>query len=252
MTRISVVIPCHNYGALLEDAVASVERQTRPADEVVIIDDGSTDETPEVVARLQARLPQLRAVRREPARGAARTFNDGVRHSTGELVVILSADDRLSDNYLECMEAALADPTVSFAYAGERMFGAVERWNPPLPFDRREVLRENLFNGSAMLRRELFDRVGGFREDFEAIGLEDWEFFVHCIEVGAVGVPVHECWLEYRRHEAGSRNTMPRGRVLRAHLKVWRLHPKVMGVSDILAWMARSVRRNVRRLALRT
>src|SRR5579864_7802547 len=110
MTRISVVIPCHNYGGLLEDAVASVENQSRPADELVIVDDGSTDETPAIVARLQSRLPQLRAIRREPARGAARTFNDGVRHSTGELVVILSADDRLSPNYLERMEAALADP----------------------------------------------------------------------------------------------------------------------------------------------
>src|SRR5439155_9739489 len=111
--------PTHNYGHVLEDAVGSVERQTRHPDEIVIIDDGSTDKTPEVVAALQSRTPQIRALRREPARGAARTFNDGVRASTGELVVILSADDRLSPTYLEQMEAVLEDPDLSFAYAGE-------------------------------------------------------------------------------------------------------------------------------------
>lgn len=240
--RISVVIPCNNYGAFLEDAFTSVERQTRPADEIVIVDDGSTDETSDVIAALRLRHSgaDLIVVQRAPARGAATTFNDAVTASSGELVVILSADDRLSDHYLERMESALADSATDFAYAEAHMFGAVERVQLAPPFSARELARGNFVNGSAMFRRSLFDSVGGFKPD---LPWEDWEFWLHAVDLGAVGRRVDGCWLEYRRHEAGSRDTMTRWDALGRHRLLRRLHPRTMRHSDIAVWLGRSLAR---------
>ena len=240
---ISVVIPCHDYGRFLGEAFASVERQTRRADEVVVVDDGSTDETPEVIRGLRERRPDLVVLSRSPARGAAETFNDGVRASHGDLVVVLSADDRMSPRYLELLESALEDPSVDFAYCEARRFGAAEDVEPAPAFHPRRLARGNFVNGSAMFRRSLFELVGGFRP---GLTWEDWEFWVHAVEHGLRGLAVEGCWLEYRRHEGGSRDTMGPLGALRAHLQVHRLHPAVVRRRDIAVWMAGA---GLRRLA---
>lgn len=245
-SRVSVVVRCHNYGRFLPEALTSVADQTRPVDEVVVVDDGSTDETAAVLEEFAARLPQLVVVARHPARGPARSFNDGVAASSGDLVVALDADDRFSPELVERLAAALdGDPAVDFAYCGERRFGLESSERPPVPFDVDELMRENFVHVSAMFRRWIFEATGGFRPEFDGLGLEDWEFWVGAVERGAVGRAVDGCWLEYRRHVEGSRNTMPRGRVLRAHLLVWRLHPGVFKPRHLVQWMARSARRQL-------
>jgi glycosyltransferase involved in cell wall biosynthesis len=250
MNRISVVVPCHNYGRFLAEAVGSLTTQTRRPDEIVVVDDGSTDETLEVARSLEGQVPGLRVLSRRPALGPAHTFNDGVRAAIGDLVVILSADDRLSARYLELTEGALSDPTVSFAYAEAHLFGARSGVVPAIPFDRRELMRENFCNSAAMFRRDLFDHLGGFRPDFDRLGLEDWEFWVSAVGKGAAGRAVDGCWIDYRRHPEGSRNSMARSTVLRAHLKVWWLHRDVMAAGDLWAWMMRSAGRNLARHSL--
>ena len=234
----SVVIPCHNYGRFLAEAVVSVRSQTRPADEIVVVDDGSTDDTSDVVRALEEGIPDFVTFSRSPARGAAATFNDGVRATTGDLVMVLSADDRLSPRYLELMEQAFADPAVGFAYCEARLFGAVTGVERAPSFDARELMRENFVNGSAMFRRSVFERAGGFRTD---VSREDWEFWIHAVALGERGVPVEGCWLDYRRHDAGSRNTMSHRRSLSDHFRMRRLHPDVVRRSDLAVWFGRSV-----------
>lgn len=242
---ISVVIPCHNYGRFLGEAVASVERQSRPADELVVVDDGSTDETATIVAELARSRPRLVTISRTPARGAAATFNDAVRASHGDLVVILSADDRLSPEYLARCEAALVtDAAADFAYCSSKLFGAVERVDPAPPFDARRLMRRNFLSGSSMFRRAMFDRVGGFRED---IPWEDWEFWVHAVATGSHGVAVEGCWLEYRKHEAGSRNTMPQRAALEAHRQLRQLHPGAVRRRDFAVWVTQGAVKRARR-----
>ncbi len=239
------MVRCHNYGRFLPEALASVCDQSRRVDEVVVVNDGSTDDTGSVLDEFRRRLPQLVVVERHPARGPARSFNDGVERSTGDLVVALDADDRLSPRFVERLAGVMEDPAVDFAYCGEHVFGLEESDRPAKPFDVDELMRENFVHVSAMFRRWVFEATGGFRPEFDALGLEDWEFWVHAVERGAVGRAVEGCRLDYRRHATGSRNTLGRGRVLRAHLLVWRLHPRVFRLRHLLAWMARSASRNV-------
>jgi glycosyltransferase involved in cell wall biosynthesis len=244
--RVSVVIPCHNYGEYLPEAWASVIGQTRPADEIVLVDDGSEDGTWSFI-ELVAERPNVRALRHPSAEGPARTFNDGIRASTGDLIVKLDADDRLSANYLETLEPVFADSAVSFAYAGERLFGAVEFDRPVRPLVLREFRRENMVNGSAMVRRSAFESAGGFREDFDSIGMEDWELWAHLLELGGKGIPVEGCWLEYRRHANRSRNDISPLTDIRVHLRLARLHPRLFSASAVGTWFVTSAGRKISR-----
>jgi len=249
--RISVVIRCHNYGRFLGEALASVQAQTLRVDEVVVVNDGSTDDTGDVLDAFRQQRPDLVVVVRHPARGPAMSFNDGVTRSTGDLVVALDADDRFSPDYVERLAAALRDPDVHFAYGGESVFGTGQFRHSARPFDRDELMVENYVNVSSMFRRWIFEATGGFRPDFDGIGLEDWEFWVHAVELGAVGCAVEDGWLEYRRHAEGSRNTIRRRRALRAHLLLWRLHPRTVRIRHVMRWMVRSSYRNVRQAVRR-
>lgn len=235
--RISVVITCHDYGRFLEEAVDSVLSQSRPADEIVVVDDGSTDNTAAVVARLRTRVPGIVAVRHGRARGPARAANAGLARTSGSLLVLLDADDRLSPTYLADTSEALAATGADIAYTGEVLFGAARGSRPAPPFDPRRLRRQNYINKSAMFRRWVLDATGGLRPDFDGLGMEDWELWVHALALGATATPVGSCWLDYRRHPAGSRNVLSRRTDARIHLRMWRLHRDVVGMDDLAAWL---------------
>jgi glycosyltransferase involved in cell wall biosynthesis len=235
---ISVVVPCHNYGRYLGEAIASLDAQTRPPDEVLIIDDGSDDETAEVIEKIVATHPGIRGLSRRPALGAVRTFNDGVSATSGDLVVILSADDRASATYLADLAKAFGEASTGFAYPETRLFGARQDVWPAQPFDLRVLARGNFVNGSAMFRRETHERVGGFDERFATIGKEDWAFYLRAVALGYKGVPVPSCHLEYRQHAGPSRNAASICMLL---VTRWRLHevaPELVRASDlVIGWV---------------
>src|SRR5689334_22859441 len=105
---VSVVIPVYNRAAMLRQAVESALGQTHRPIEVVIVDDGSTDDTPQAIAALTARHPEVRAVRRENGGpGAAR--ESGRQAARGELLQFLDSDDLLLPRKLELQLRALEE-----------------------------------------------------------------------------------------------------------------------------------------------
>lgn len=245
-SSVAVVVPCHDYGSYLREAVQSVCAQTRPPDELVVVDDGSRDTTPGVLADLQREIPGLVTLRHEVALGPAAACNAGIAATTASLVMVLDADDRLSPTYLADTERTIIDGDVDFAYTGERRFGAEESWRPAPPFDRRALLRHNYINKSALCRRWIFERTGGFRPDFDRLGMEDWELWVHALRLGGEGRAVGSCWLDYRRHVNGSRSSLSRRRDALVHLRMWQLHRPTVRLSDLAWWAAGAAARKVR------
>jgi glycosyltransferase involved in cell wall biosynthesis len=214
--KISVVVPCHNYGRYLPEALISLITQSRSPDQIVIVDDGSTDNSSSVIDAFARRYPDTLVLARHPNRGTVSTFNDGVRATSGDFVVILSADDRMSPTYLESLSDALATG-YDFAYARMIIFGARHAVMNARPFSRALLPLGNYINGAAMFRRELFDAVGGFRGEFENLGREDWIFWLMAAARGYKGIAVNSCWLEYRRHPEGSRDSLRLSEVHRVH-----------------------------------
>jgi glycosyltransferase involved in cell wall biosynthesis len=198
--RISVVIPCYNDGKYLPETLESLAAQTRPADEILVVNDGSTD--PATLALLD-KLPKHIRVHHQHNQGLGFARNNGIRETTGDLILALDSDDLIDPTTLEKMEAALdADPGASFVYSQIQSFGAwedhiiVPRWNPYLELDNNYCVVMSL------IRKSLFTEKGLYYP--KMLGYEDWSFWLGCIEAGLYGVVIDEPLFKYRRKVTGS------------------------------------------------
>ncbi|HEY1360222.1 MAG TPA: glycosyltransferase [Thermoleophilaceae bacterium] len=168
MPGISVVMPVYDGERFIAEAIESVLAQSRPAAEMIVIDDGSTDGSAAVVER----FPQVKLIRTEN-RGPAAARNTGVAEATGELITFLDADDLMKPDRLERQAAALEeDPSASFALGrGEVILEAgVE---PPtwVPEERQWYAHMTLFT-----TRRAFELIGPFDEDLRVGEDTDWLF----------------------------------------------------------------------------
>jgi len=121
--RVSVVIPCYDYGRYLPEAVASALDQPGVDVDVLIVDDRSTDDSAAIAQRLAAADPRVDVLLHETNRGHIRTYNDGLAAVTGEYVVLLSADDVLTHDSLGRSVALMeAHPEVGLVYGAPRDF----------------------------------------------------------------------------------------------------------------------------------
>jgi glycosyltransferase involved in cell wall biosynthesis len=182
---ISVIIPSYNAARLLPNAVDSVLRQTRPADEVIVVDDGSTDDTAEVCRGLDRRV---RYIRRENG-GLSAARNTGLAASTGEWFLSLDADDVLYPQALQALseKADSCEAGVVYGYVLQRREPAVETriasqayavGLPPDPARAQFWWTAINTAGCALVRRSLNDDVGGFDEHFRQV--EDCEYWLRC------------------------------------------------------------------------
>ena len=220
---ISIVVLCHNYGRYLPEAVESALAQDHPQLEVLVLDDGSTDDSLEVARRYadQAR------VLTQANQGLARTCNRGAREANGELFAFLSADDRFEPSYASELAAALErEPEAAFAYCAASLFGAESGMMPARPFSAYSLIRgRNYINGSALTRRQAYLDVGGYPEDLPEGAFDDWDFWLTMVERGYRGTYVPKPLLHWRRHEGGSKNPASRGATEVETARVKERHP---------------------------
>lgn len=136
MMRTTCLINNFNYGRFLTEAVESAFCQTVDFDEVIVVDDGSTDNSRRILSRLEALEPRLKVIAQENA-GQLSTFNAGAKAATGELVFFLDADDTYQPDYLERILGVYAErPEVDFVFCGREVFGTQNRIDLPYPTDQ--------------------------------------------------------------------------------------------------------------------
>jgi len=194
--RIAAIVTCHNLGSWLPEAVESVERQTRPAAEIVVVDDGSTDiYTRQVVARLERTGTR---VAQSGGGGASVARNCGARLTSAEYLVWLDADDTLEPGYFEAAGSVLdAEAALGFVSSALRAFGdASYVWTPPSPTFVETMSVGGWPHASTMLRRQLWEAVGGFDEGLRLFELLD--FWASVMERGFSGVVLDKPLLNYR------------------------------------------------------
>ncbi|HTO11120.1 MAG TPA: glycosyltransferase, partial [Candidatus Binatia bacterium] len=199
---VAVVVVCHDLGRTLEAAVDSVLAQTRPAAEIVVVDDGSTDVyTRGVVARLAR--PRTRVVS-QPNAGPAAARAHGVGLTSAPYLVLLDADDRLAPTYLERAAARLdADPGLHFVSCAMQAAHRPESvWRPPA-CTLAEQLGRGALHISTLVRRTVWDAVGGLDPALPVC--EDTDFWVAALARGFRGEVLEEPLLIYGRRP-GSRS----------------------------------------------
>ncbi|MGB9751120.1 MAG: hypothetical protein C0183_21925 [Roseiflexus castenholzii] len=205
--RVSVVITAYNAAEYLSAAIESVLAQSHPADDVVVVDDGSTDASAAVAQSYAHR--GVRLIRQDnQGPGAAR--NRGIRETSGELVAFLDGDDLWLPNKLErqlvCLVAHPETVMVSCLRwrwdqtTGERhieYFGV-----PPGRILAHENVVRNVIGNPSMtlIRRSVFDAVGMF--DTQLRWGQDWDLFIRIASYGPVGF-VEEPLMIYRWHPGG-------------------------------------------------
>jgi glycosyltransferase involved in cell wall biosynthesis len=202
--RVSAVITAYNSEAFVVDAILSVLNQTRPVDEIVVVDDGSTDRTREVVEQFSGRGVQYIY---QENKGPSAARNHGMRRTTGELLAFLDADDIWLENKNQIQAEYLTNhPHVAMVSGfqwrrvvsqnSRHLFGKIPKDIATL---RREILIRNPFGNPSMvmLRRTVLEEVGCWNED-DRYG-RDWELWIRIIlshDAAILPVPV----IEYHTH----------------------------------------------------
>lgn len=208
--RVSVLIPSYNHARFLPATLQSVFDQTYTDYEIVVVDDGSTDGSVELLRSYGDRIRLFT----QQNRGTYPTLNRCVAESRGEYLAILNSDDLWAPTKLEKQVAFLdAHPQVGLVHTGGHFIdagGRILSTNPlGFPWPRTPtgniielLVRYNrIVPSSAVLRRECFERVGGFREDL--YGLGDWEMWLRVAleyDIGYIDEPL----TLYRVHGANA------------------------------------------------
>jgi glycosyltransferase involved in cell wall biosynthesis len=190
-SRISAVMPAYNSAGFIHRAITSVWKQTQPVDELIVVDDGSSDGTAAVVRQTDSRTNVVWQSNAGP--GAAR--NRGVRESAGDWLAFIDADDAWRPDKIERQVKALGPETdVVFCYVVDPL----PCHSPPERVTFDALWKYNCVGMStAIIRRSLFESIGGFDEDRSIMGVEDYNLWLRLTAHGARFRFVPEQLVEY-------------------------------------------------------
>lgn len=197
---VSVIVPMYNAAAYIVEALESVLESTYRPIEVVVVDDGSTDDSLEEAKAYAKGHKEIRVMTQANA-GVSAARNHAIREAKGEYILPLDADDKIGRTYIEHAVEAMKD-TVRIVGCRAEFFGAkTGEWRLPA-FSHELLARKNMIHVSSLFRKEDWQRVGGFCE--KDIYREDWDFWLSLMELGGEYVRLDEIGLYYRV-QAGSR-----------------------------------------------
>lgn len=204
MAKICVIIPAYNQGHYLGEAIESVLKQTYPDFELIVVDDGSTDNTREVTTHILD--PRLIYIYQEN-RGLSAARNTGIRNSSAPYLTFLDSDDLFLPEKLELLSTCLDENPKLGLVAGQAIpidghgipVGKV--LDTPLPEDSTKLLEANpLHVGSVMVRRSWQEKVGFFDEALHSY--EDWDMWLRLARAGCPMAYTHQPVSLYRFHRA--------------------------------------------------
>ena len=219
MPTFSVVIPAYQSSGFVGDAVASALEQTLPAHEVIVCDDGSTDDLTGALAPYADRV----TVVRRPHRGPAAARNAAIEIASGEFVVMLDADDVYEPSRLEALgELAAARPDLDILATDlwlEENGTVTGQFYDTVdfpPIEQRLAILEACFVSCPAMRTSRVLEEGGFDEEYDVA--EDWDLFLRLVLGGSRAGLVPEPLVRYRRHLSSA--TADRARSLWARVRV--------------------------------
>lgn len=216
---VSVILTAHNYGRFLRQSIESVLAQTFQDFELIVVNDGSTDHTPEILAGY-ANDPRITMLTLSGV-GLAAACNRGIRQSRGMYVLRLDADDFLDPHALAVMVETLERrPDVGLVYPDyhtvDEQGWFLEYVRMPRVQEGARLLDHNPLAGGALYRRACYDAIGGYNETLRY--QEDYDFwlrFTERFQAYGVGLPL----LSYRQHSGSMSKNLVNRSAARRHVK---------------------------------
>jgi len=196
MSKVSVIVPCYNYGKFIPETLESVFEQTYENWECIVVDDGSTDNTNDVISAFINKDRRFRYIY-QGNKGLSSARNTGIKEAKGEFVQFLDADDLIERRKFECqVKYFIEHPEVDIVYGDvryfftdkphERLFSVDGRkisWMPKISgrgkYIVKQLIEDNIMVvSSPLVRRNVINICGLFNEDLKAS--EDWEYWIRC------------------------------------------------------------------------
>ena len=219
---VSVIMPCYNQGPYLDEAVESVLAQTYQNFEIIVINDGSTDEeTIQILHHYEK--PKVKIIHTENF-GPSVARNTGVKNSCGQYILPLDADDRIEKTYLEKAVRILEeDPAIGIVYCEAEYFGEiVGKWELA-EYKFPEILLGNVIFNSSMYRRDDWEEVGGYNQNM-IYSWEDYDFWVSIIELKRQVFRIPEILYYYRQLATSRDHQMNFDKFVASYAQIYRNH----------------------------
>ncbi|MEA2049082.1 MAG: glycosyltransferase family A protein [Campylobacterota bacterium] len=223
---VSIVIPCYNQAQFLEESVQSAVIQSYQNIEIIIVNDGSTDNTQEISEGLQKKHPEKIHIINQENMGLSEARNSGIREASGKYIVSMDSDDKLYETMVEkCITTIQHHNDADIVYTGYQGFGISDRINMWKPFEQTDPLYATPCSSLAFIKKKVWEITGGYKYNMME-GYEDWEFWINAYKHNMKFIHIPEKLFFYRiKDESMVTNAMKKDAYLKA--KIVMNHPEL-------------------------
>jgi glycosyltransferase involved in cell wall biosynthesis len=197
---VSIVITNYNYQGFVAEAIQSALKQTYPSIEIIVVDDGSTDQSLKTINEFK----QITLIK-QTNQGVVLARNNGATVASGDYLIFLDADDILQPEYVSALMSAMqSQANAAVAYCDFEFFGLEDHAIKACPWNVRKLLYRNYIVSGSLIKKSVFDEVGGYSADVNTkTSFEDWDLWLSVAEKGYKGVYVPQTLYRYRLHGKG-------------------------------------------------
>lgn len=187
MSKISIIIPVYNQAEYLEESIESAWNQTHPPHEIIVVNDGSTDNSAEIAERYMFKqFPLLESpvrVIHQVNKGLSSARNTGIMAATGDYILPLDADDILMENAIEVITRKILETNSDVIAPSFIEFGTSDRKVIVQPFTLDDLKQANRLGYFSAIKRSVLIEVGGYNPKMKW-GYEDWDLWFDLIKRG--------------------------------------------------------------------
>ena len=203
---VSIVVPIYNMEKFLAETLRSIQQIQYPSLEILLMDDGSSDNSPAIAAEFAAADPRFHVLS-QPNQGASAARNNAIRQARGVYILPIDADNLVEPTYVaHAVSAMESDPEVRVVCPRTDQFGLKTGEIHFPPYSIHKLARKNIIDACAMFRRADWERVGGYCPEVPT--REDWEFWLSMLEDGGKVVRLPDIEFHYRQHALSKRHLM--------------------------------------------
>lgn len=204
---VSIVIPCYNQGNFIAETINSVLAQTYDHLEIIIVNDGSTDNSDEIIKEIIKENSQIIYLKTQNG-GVSKARNIGIETASGKYILPLDADDLINPKYIDLAIAEfIKNPELIIVTAKGKFFGKEDGYWNLEEFSMKKMLHGNVIFCPSLFKKTDWKKIGGFDETMTH--LEDWDFFIRLSAINPTQVKkIDYQALLYRIKESNARNTI--------------------------------------------
>ena len=196
---VSILMPIYNYGNRINQTLNSVFNQDYTNFEIILVDDGSTDEFVKMKLKQLENVDKIKVVYKENG-GPSSARNEAFRHSKGEYILPLDSDDMILDGYIgSCVNILTKNKDISPVYCDTHHVGQTQGVETRPEWSKERLLQGPFIVNCSMFHRESFEKVNGYDE--EMIGWEDYDMWIRMMKEGYVGKRIPKPLFVYFHHE---------------------------------------------------